>query len=176
MFLKSGFIAPTLATLTLGLALSAPAFAADDRGVGNLRVEAEPESAQGAAAINRIAIVDEDIENAISRRIEERLAAAGINVSVDLERIEVATGYDALIGNDASVIAGRVDLRDVQEVPVHKSFDVTATAAQVNSPAIDPDTTVLPASSSQFYDAMVEAFALGVTQTIDELPEPPRLP
>ena len=176
MFLKSGVLVPTLASLTLGLALSGPVLAADDRGVANLSVDVEPESAQGAAAANRITIVDEDIEAAITRRIEERLAAAGINVSVDLERIEVATGYDALMGTDQSVIAGRVDLRDVREVPVHKSFDVTATAAQVNAPSMDPDLTVLPARSSQFYDAMVEAFALGVTQTIDELPMPPRLP
>jgi hypothetical protein len=178
MFLNTAFKSPGLcaAILAAGLGLSGAAVAQDDRGVANLRVDVAPESAMGAAAANRITIVDADIEAAITARIEDRLAAAGINVSVDLDRIEVATGYDALLGNDHSVISGRVDLRDVREVPVHKSFDVTATAAQVNAPSFDPDVTVLPASSDAFYDAMVEAFALGVTQTIDELPMPPRLP
>lgn len=176
MFLKTGYLVPTLASLSLALALGSPAMTQEKNDVGSLDVDVETGAAQGVAAANRITIVDDDIEAAITRRIEERLSGAGIIVSVDLDRIEVATSFDALQGRDTSVISGQVQLMDVRSVPVDKSFEVTATAAQVNAPSFDPDVTVLPAGSASFYDAMVEAFALGVTQTIDELPQPQRLP
>lgn len=173
---KSNTLNPTLAALTLGLAVALPAHAAEDRGVGSLRVDVQPDAAQGAAAANRVTVVDNDTKQAITTRIEDRLAAAGIKVEVELDRIEVAGAYDAMLGRDVSVIAGQVQLRDVLGVPQHKSFAVTAQARQINAHTTDPNVTVLPASSEQFYDAMVEAFAIGVTQTIDQLPEPRPLP
>jgi hypothetical protein len=62
------------------------------------------------------------------------------------------------------------------DVPQHKSFSVTAEARQVNAVSTDPNETVIPASSEQFYDAMVNAFAIGVTRTLDQLPAPQPLP
>ena len=176
MFLKTTSLNSTLAALGLGLMVATPALAVEDRGVGSLRVDAPADAALGAAAANRVTIVDEDVKQAITTRIEDRLAAAGIKVEVELDRIEVASAYDAMQGRDVSVIAGQVQLRDVFEVPQHKSFAVTAEARQVNMPSTDPAETVLPASSEQFYDAMVEAFAEGVTSTLDQLPAPQPLP
>lgn len=176
MFLKTGFLAPTIVSLSLALTLGSPAMTQVKNDVGSLDVDVDTGAAQGLAAANRVAIVDADIEAAIARRIEERLSGAGIIVSVDLDRIEVGTGFDALQGRDSSIISGQVQLMDVSSIPVDKSFQVTATAAQINAPSFDPDVTVLPAGSDAFYDAMVEAFALGVSQTIDELPKPQRLP
>lgn len=176
MFLNKPCLASALASLSLALFLGGAATAQEKNDVGSLDVDVETDAAQGLAAANRIAIVDADIEAAIARRIEERLSGAGIIVSVDLDRIEVATGFDALQGRDNSIISGQVQLMDVRSIPVDKTFEVTATAAQINAPSFDPDVTVLPAGSDAFYDAMVEAFALGVTQTIDALPQPQRLP
>lgn len=175
MFLNKPYLTPAIASLSLALFLGGAATAQEKNDVGSLDVDVETDAAQGLAAAKRIAIVDADIEAAIARRIEERLSGAGIIVSVDLERIEVATGFDALQGRDNSIISGEVQLMDVRSIPVDKTFVVTATAAQINAPSLDPDVTVLPAGSDSFYDAMVEAFALGVTQTIDELPQPQRL-
>jgi hypothetical protein len=181
MFRNSTGLTTAFATMGLGVMLALPAHAVDERGVGSLRVEAPADAALGAAAANRVSVVDADVKQAITTRIEERLAAAGIKVEVELDRIELASAYDAMQGRDVSVLSGQVQLRDVMNVPQHKSFAVTAEARQVNTPTplgADPtsDVTVLPASSEQFYDAMVEAFALGVTQTIDQLPAPQPLP
>ena len=176
MFLKSYHLAPAVLGLSLALGAGGPALPQDRNDVGSLDVDVQADAAQGLAAVNRIAIVDADIEAAIARRIEERLSGAGIIVSVDLDRIEVATSLDALQGRNNSIISGQVQLMDVRSIPVQKTFQVTATAAQINTPSLDPDVTVLPAGSDAFYDAMVEAFALGVSQTIDQLPQSQRLP
>jgi len=176
MFRKPTIFSPAIAAVSLGLMAALPAHAAEERGVGSLRVDAPVAAAQGAAAANRISVVDKDVREAITTRIEDRLAAAGIKVEVELDRVELASAYDAMQGRDVSVISGQVQLRDVMDVPQHKSFSVTAEARQVNAVSTDPNETVIPASSEQFYDAMVNAFAIGVTRTLDQLPAPQPLP
>jgi hypothetical protein len=162
--LKKTILASSAAALIAGTA-----FAQELPLIAEISSETDLAAVQNEEAAAYWANIDADLEGAVAARLIDRLGEEGLSIRIDIDEIELANAFESLIGLDLSLLSGHVRVSDPSRDLVVRDFQVTATAQQV-IPLLPEgaDITVRAAETPEFYDALVNAFADGVAQNIDD--------
>jgi hypothetical protein len=109
-----------------------------------------------------------DLETAIAAQFTGRIDPAGKQIQVDVDEISLGSPFAAGATAQSATLSGRVSLVNPDGTSA-ATYDVTATAQDVAT-YLPPgsDLVSIPASSAEYYQAIVQAFAVGAARTLDE--------
>jgi hypothetical protein len=155
------------AALVLGACAAQPP---DPMRIAEINVNADltAVSSRNAAAYWRG--LDTDLETAIATEFVGRLDAPGRTINVDVDELSLANALTTGLGPDDARLAGRVEVLNPDGTQAGV-FDVTASTREA-AIFLPPGTnvTTIPPSSTEFYLAVVQAFARGTADVVNSIP------
>lgn len=153
----------------LGLMMAGAAFAAADDPVKSVEVEMDITALTNAAAAERFANISADLQGAILARVVERTAEEGMEISIDLSEVELSNSFTDAVGAADTRLVGNVKVSDETKTSNFNTYELTVTIEQA-TPFLPQefDQTSLTASSDEFYQALIAAFADGVVTRLGE--------
>lgn len=157
-------VAPIFGLLFAGVALAAP----DDK-VKAVEVEMDITAVTNAAAAERFANTATDLQGAILARVVDRTAEDGMEIKIDLSEVELSNSFTDAVGAADTRLVGTVNVSDMSDNTNFNTYELTVTVEQ--AALFFPqefDQTSLTASSDEFYNALIAAFADGVVKRLDE--------
>lgn len=120
--------------------------------------------------------LDADLESAIAAAFLGQTGPGGVRLLVDIDELSVASFFESAGGADDARLTGTVTLLDSATGEPAGLYTVSASANQaMTMMGAAPDTRVqtIPATSGEFYSAVVQAFARGVTSAVNTGGAPP---
>ncbi len=150
----------------LGLALAASA-QAQPASISDIQVEADLTAVANSTAAQYWGTLDADLSTALASELVDMISPDGLVLIVDLDEISLASLLEAQAGADDARMTGDVGLYDPRTEEVERQFTISAStneAATFLPPGADV-ITISP-SSGEFYAAVVQAFARGISQTL----------
>lgn len=153
----------------IGLMLAGAAFAAADDKVKSVAVEMDITALTNAAAAVRFANTADDLQGAILARLVDRTAEEGMDIKIDLSEVELSNSFTDAVGAADTRLVGVVNVSDMNDNTNFNTYELTVTVEQA-TPFLpkDFDQATLTASSDEFYQALIAAFADGVVRRLDE--------
>jgi hypothetical protein len=152
------------AALALAVAASAGAQTAT---VSDIQVEADLTAVANPQAAEYWGTLDGDLSTALAAEFVDLISPDGLVLIVDLDEISLASFLEAQAGADDARLTGDVCLYNPRTEEVERMFAISASANEVAPflPAGADVITISP-SSAEFYDAVVKAFARGISDTV----------
>lgn len=139
------------------------------RTVSSIQVNTDLQSIGNAEAIRYWQDLDEDLETALAAELVNSIDPQGVAVTVDVS--ELALAEFMTLGTDQASLTGQVIVTDPATGEELGIYNVGASADQV---AVflpeDTDIAAVPRTSSDFYSAVVQAFAEGVAGAVRATP------
>ena len=156
-----------LATALSSLLLATTAFAALDM-VSSIDVTVDLPAITNKAAALRYSNIADDLKSAITSRLVDRLAEDGMKVSVDISEVELSNSFTETVGSADTRLVGIVSITDVADNSNFKSYTLSVDVNQAKTffPAT-VDLATLTASSEEYYQAMIHAFAQVVVDRLE---------
>lgn len=153
----------------VGLLLAGAAFAAPDDKVKSVDVEMDITALTNAAAAVRFANTADDLQGAILARVVDRTAEDGMEIKIDLSEVELSNSFTDAVGAADTRLVGVVNVSDMNDNTNFNTYELTVTVEQAATffPQ-EFDQTTMTASSDEFYQALIAAFADGVVRRLDE--------
>ncbi len=153
-------------SILASLFIAAASFAATDM-VSSVDVSIDLPAVTNKAAALRYTHISDDLKNAIMSRLVDRLADEGMKVGVDISEVELSNSFSETIGSADTHLQGIVSITDVKDNSNFKSYTLTVDVnlAKTYFPAT-VDMTTLSASSDEYYQAMIQAFAQSVVDRL----------
>ncbi|NSX54576.1 hypothetical protein [Parasulfitobacter algicola] len=150
---------------TLALTLAATSAMARTM-ISEVEVEADLTAIQDMDAAQNWSNLSADLENAIAQRLVNRISEEGASIVIDIDELELANIFETQMGVESSVLAGEVNVK-VPGILNNDKYTLTVSAKQATPylPA-GSDTKVITTSSTEFYEAMVGAFAENVVENL----------
>lgn len=150
-----------------GIALSASPLMADTL-VKDVDVQVDLSAIKDIEAAREWNNIEGDLETAIVERLVGKIDDDGSTIVIDVDELEIANAFQSSIGIADSKLMGEVEVKKPGLLN-NESYTLTVTAeqAQMYFPA-GLDVTVLNIGSTEFYTAMVDAFAEGVVADLNE--------
>lgn len=111
-----------------------------------------------------------DLESAIAREFLGQTGPDGVRLLVDIDELSIASFFDPAAGASDAQLTGTVTLLDSETGEAAALYTVSASAEQAMTRIVtDPGTRVqtIPATSAEFYSAVIEAFAAGVADVVN---------
>ena len=153
----------------IGLMLAGAAFAAPDDKVKSVAVEMDITALTNAAAAVRFANTASDLQGAILARVVDRTAEEGMEIKIDLSEVELSNSFTDAVGAADTRLVGVVNVSDMDDNTNFNTYELTVTVEQaVTFLPKEFDPATLTASSDEFYQALIAAFADGVVRRLDE--------
>ena len=159
---------PFAVALTAALIVATAAFANPDDKVSAIEVSIDLDAVTNKTAARRFATIADDLKNALSTQLVDRIATEGATITVDLSELELSNSYTELVGSADTRLVGDVKITDDSQSSNAKVFTLTIDVNQAKSAlATDIDLTKLSASSAEYYQALIDAFAKSVIAELD---------
>jgi hypothetical protein len=135
--------------------------------VSDVAVEADLSAVGSRTALTYWSGLSEDLESAIAGQYAGRIDPDGYDILVDIDELSLATAFAPSATGETARLSGRVELIG-EAGTLAQAYDVTASATDVAEflPA-GSDIVSIPPTSSEYYAAVVQAFARGVKLTLD---------
>lgn len=152
-----------------GLMLAGAAFAGPDDKVKSVEVEMDITALTNAAAAARFATTADDLQGAILAQVVDRTAEEGMEIKIDLSEVELSNSFTEAVGAADTRLVGVVNVSDMNDNTNFNTYELTVTVEQAASffpPEFDQSTVT--ASSDEYYQAMITAFADAVVRRLDE--------
>ncbi len=147
--------------------ISTAAFAAEYK-VKEIDVSLDLSAVTNPAAALRFATTADDLKNAIAARLLDRADPdEGVTIDINLSEVELSNTYSDLIGAADTRLVGDVKVTDGPSLKGEYELSVDINQAKVFFPATI-DMTTLTASSNEFYQSMITAFADAVVVRLDK--------
>ena len=155
-----------LSTALSGLFIATAAFAGTDM-VSVIDVTIDLPAVTNKAAALRYTHISDDLKNAITSRLVDRLAPDGEKVGVDISEVELSNSFTEITGAADTKLVGIVSITDVKDNSNFKSYTLSVDINQAKGffPATI-DMTTLKASSDEYYQAMIQAFAAAIVERL----------
>lgn len=117
--------------------------------------------------------LDSDIESAIATQFVGETGPGGVNVTVDIDELSLASFFETAAGADAARLTGDVVVTGATNERTLGVYTVSASANQaLQAIGMDERVQTIPASNAEFYSAVVDAFARGVAEAVRGTPLP----
>jgi hypothetical protein len=112
--------------------------------------------------------VADDLENAIAARITDRTAPDGVNINIDLSEIELSNSFQEALNIADTKLVGDVKVTSDTDNTDFNAYNLTVNVdqAMVLMPE-GTDLSTLSQDSTEFYQAMISAFADAVVVRLD---------
>lgn len=133
--------------------------------VSEITVNTDLSSVGNAKAVNYWTNLSTDLKTALANQFVNDISPDGARINVDVDELSLAESYAAGFTQN-STLKGQVVVTDVRGAALG-TYNVSATMAQAMADAGN----VAP-TSTEFYHALVNAFARGVDQAINTPPAP----
>lgn len=156
-----------LGTALAGLLFAAPAFAEAPK-VSTVEVHMNMEAITNPAAGLRYTHITDDLTNAITALLADRIDKDGEKVKIHLNEATLSNSYTEATGAADTRMEGSVSIADNKDAINLQTYVLTVDVNQAKTyfPA-DVDLTTLKASSDVYYKAMIQAFAKAVVDRIE---------
>lgn len=151
----------TASALALAACSSEPA-APTRQAISEISVNTDLTSVGNPSAVEYWDNLSADLETALANQFVNDISSDGARIEVDVDELSLAESYSEGFGQN-STLSGRVTVTDMRDAPLG-TYNVSASMAQAQAvePGAQPST-----DSAAFYQALVQAFAQGVDQTIN---------
>ncbi len=161
-------LSTVLAGLLVTGAAAGPALAGLDM-VSNIAVTIDLPAVTNKAAAVRFTHIADDLKNAVTALLVNRISPEGETIGIDLSEVELSNSYTETIGTADTRLVGIVSITDPKDNSNYRNYTLTVDVNQARTflPAT-VDMTTLTASSDAYYNALIQAFAQAV---IDKLPK-----
>lgn len=135
--------------------------------ISDIRVEADLTAVADARAAQYWGTLNADLSTALASELVDIISPEGLALIVDLDEVSLASILEAEAGADDARMTGDVGLFDPRTEEVVRQFTISASTNEAATflPAGTDVITVSP-SSAQFYAAVVQAFARGISETL----------
>ena len=157
-------------TATLStLLLSTASFAGMNDPVSKIDVSIDLTAITNPAAALRYTNIADDLKNAISALLVDRIAEVGMVLAIDISEVELSNTYTEIVGSADTRLVGDVNVSDALNNDNAKGFTLTVDVNQARTMfAPDLDVTTISAGSDVYYQAMIAAFAANVVAEMDQ--------
>jgi hypothetical protein len=156
------------AALALAACAREPEPAPVSRTVSAIEVNTDLQSIGNAEAVRYWQNLDQDLETALAAEFVNSIDPEGVVVTVDVSELELANFMAA--GTSEASLSGQVTVT----TPPGAELGVYDVAASTDQAAVflpeGTDITAIPRTSSDFYSAVVQAFARGVAGVVRATP------
>ena len=132
--------------------------------ISEITVDTDLSAIGNARAVDYWGRLSTDLQTALATQFVGDISPRGAVLSVDVDDLSLANAYSSQFGQN-STLSGQVTVTD-QRGEQLSSYTVTATSSQALATATGAERTITP-GSSDFYAALIHAFAAGVDQTIN---------
>jgi len=161
IFLRSALIA------SFALSAVAPAFAKVDK-VSTVDVTFDLPAVTNKAAALRFTHISDDLKNAISALIVDRLAEDGSKIGIDISEVELSNSFTEAVGAADTKLEGIVSITDATDNSNFSSYTLIVSIEQAKTfLPTTVDMTTLTASGDAYYTALIQAFAKAVVDRLD---------
>lgn len=112
--------------------------------------------------------LSDDVENAIVARLTDRISEDGVSISIDLSEVELSNSFqEALNIADTSLVAD-VKVSSDTDNSAHNTYNLTVNINQAMLFLPEgTDVSQLSQDSTEYYDALINAFADAVVVRLD---------
>ncbi|HLS59417.1 MAG TPA: hypothetical protein VK022_07295 [Paracoccaceae bacterium] len=115
--------------------------------------------------------LESDLESAIAAQFIGQTGPDGVRLLVDVDELSIASFFESQAGASDGRLTGTVTVLDGTTGEPLGLYTVSATADQAMTQIpSEPGTRVqtVPATSSEFYSALLRAFAVGVADAVNQ--------
>lgn len=154
----------TASTLALAACSGGEEQAPARQTISEITVDTDLSAIGNAQAVTYWGRLSTDLQTALATRLVGDISPSGAVLSVDVDELSLANSYSSQFDQN-STLSGQVTLTDRRGQQL-SSYTVTATSSQALASATRAEAAITP-GSSEFYAALVRAFAAGVDQTIN---------
>lgn len=152
-----------LTASALALAACSTETAAPSRqAISEISVNTDLTAVGNSSAVEYWDSLSQDLETALANQFVNDISPSGARIDVDVDELSLAESYSEGFGQN-STLSGRVTVTDMRDAPLG-TYNVSASMAQAQ--AVEPGAQP-SVDSAEFYQALVQAFAQGVDQTIN---------
>lgn len=151
----------------IGLMFATPSFAATM--VSDVAVKIDLPAVTNKAAALRFTNIADDVKYAITALLVGRLDKTGEKIDIRLSEVELSNSYAEVVGTANTRLVGVVSFANSNGGSIAGTYTLTVDVDQAKSflpAAIDLST--LSASSDEYYNALIQAFA---TTVVAKLPQ-----
>jgi phenylpyruvate tautomerase PptA (4-oxalocrotonate tautomerase family) len=155
-----------LSTALAGLLFAAPAFAEAPK-ISTVEVHMDMAAITNPAAGLRYTHITDDLTNAITAMLADRIDKDGEKVKIHLNEAELSNSFTEATGKADTRLEGSVSIADNKDSVNLQTYvlKVDVNEAKTCFPA-DVDMATLKASSDVYYKALIQAFAKAVVDSI----------
>lgn len=154
--------------VTAALMTSAAPLYADTTMVKEIDVQIELDDLNNPSAAGRWANIEDDLTNAITKRLSDRFDDEGVKIIVDMDEVELANTLQSAVGVADSKMAGRVKITSSHDNSKYETYDLSVTYDQLLLVLPeDFDLSTLTMDSEIYYNGMIDAFADRVVENLD---------
>jgi hypothetical protein len=147
--------------------ISTAAFAAGEK-VKEIDVSLDLDAVTNEAAALRFANTADDLKNAIAARVLDRADPdEGVTIDINLSEVELSSSFTEQIGAADTRLVGDVKVTEGVSLKNEYQLTVDVNQAKVFFPE-GTDLTQLAATSDDFYNSMITAFADAVVVRLDQ--------
>jgi hypothetical protein len=158
-----------LTPILMTILLSSTAVASTEDKVAEIEVSIDLPAVTNPAAAMRYTHVSDDLKAAIAARLDGRLDPSGVNIGIDISELELSNSFTDVIGAADTRLVGVVSQSDLTDNSHFERYELTVDVNQAKTFfPVDFDLTKQSASSNEFYQAMIAAFADAVVTHINE--------
>ena len=152
------------------LVLSSTAMAASQTMVRTIDVSIDLEAVTNAAAAQRFATLDADLQTALMTRLVDRIDPEdGVNIEIDLSEVELSNFFDQAYDTAENKLVGQVNVSHPTDNTDFNSYELAIAVHDVTPIAAAVEGRLTPAESSdKYYDAMIAAFADAVVERLGD--------
>ena len=143
-----------LTTALSTLLLSTASFAGPEDMVSKIDVSIDLPAVTNKAAALRYTNIADDLKDAISAILVDRIADTGMVLTIDISEVELSNSYTETVGSADTRLVGSVNVADAANNANAKGFVLTVDVNQARTmfPA-DLDYTMISAGSNEYYKA-----------------------
>lgn len=162
-------LAKVLAPAFLAAAVALPAYAVEE--IRAIEVDVDLSAITNPEAATRYATLDDDLTNAITALITDKLSGDedAATLRIDVSEVSLQDQFEVTTGIDASSLDGSVSVLNTNNATDYQAFDLKVTMAQA-MPYIPAgvDATILTPSSDEVYNALVQAYAQAAVERLND--------
>jgi hypothetical protein len=150
--------------------MATAAFAGPQDKVKEIEVLIDLPAITNPAAALRYSTVAADLQSAIAARLVDRISPdEGVKIGIDISEVELSNSFTEAVGSADTKLVANVNITDEKDNSNFRSYELTVNVDQAKAllPATD-DLTQLSASSDDFYQAMIAAFADGTVALVNK--------
>jgi hypothetical protein len=134
--------------------------------ISDVSVETDLAAVGSREAVGYWQSLSGDLETAIASQFVGRIDPAGPRIRVDVDEISLTSPFTSGVTAETAVLSGRVELISPAET-VESAYNVTVSAQDVaDFLPVGTNVAVVPPTSAEYYQAVVQAFARGTALTL----------